>query len=524
MLTLFNLKKQKSLGVYVIPWIEQYLKNDNGDPFILTPEQLNFILHFYEVDEYGRYKYIRAIYRRSKGNGKSYLGAALSLYEFCNPITFDKWDKKGNPIPKPIIHKPMIWLCAGAESQTAFTYDPILTLIADAPVRQKYEIDDGLTRIYGKNGRKIVTMTANSRTKEGGRPTFSILDETHLWYKHIGGHKLYETVHRGLSKTDGRSIEMTNAHIPGEESQAERSYLIYKKQLEDKIPTKTLYDSVAAPDDTNVYNKDELRAALVELNKYSPWVSVDRYIDEIYNPNVPLSTARRYYLNQITAAEDSWIRADELGQCVDTNLKLNTNDKIILGFDGARKEDSTALIGLRVEDCAIFLLGLWEKPLGVRGHNWIIDANKVRDKVAYIFDTHNVVGFISDMKEWETDVDNWRDLYLERLDVKATTQHAIAWDMRGHHKDTTIYIESLNSAFLEQRIKYDGNDSITRHILNARRRINNYGVTFGKEHKESPKKVDILAAILLAFIGYKKYTDRTKVKERSGLVAVDWKI
>jgi len=37
-----------------------------------------------------------------------------------------------------------------------------------------------------------------------------------------------------------------------------------------------------------------------------------------------------------------------------------------------------------------------------------------------------------------------------------------------------------------------------RHVLNARRRTNNHGVGFGKESRESPRKVDIYAALMLA--------------------------
>ena len=39
---------------------------------------------------------------------------------------------------------------------------------------------------------------------------------------------------------------------------------------------------------------------------------------------------------------------------------------------------------------------------------------------------------------------------------------------------------------------------MTRHLLNARRRPNRWGISFGKENRESPKKVDVLAALLLA--------------------------
>jgi hypothetical protein len=43
-----------------------------------------------------------------------------------------------------------------------------------------------------------------------------------------------------------------------------------------------------------------------------------------------------------------------------------------------------------------------------------------------------------------------------------------------------------------------GTPVLRRHALNARRRPNRWGVSFGKEHRESPRKVDELAAGTLA--------------------------
>lgn len=232
---------------------------------------------------------------------------------------------------------------------------------------------------------------------------------------------------------------------------------------------------------------------------------IDRLIDEIYDLNSKVSDSRRFYLNHIVAAEDSWISPVELNKCEDKTLKLKENDKIVLGFDGSRTNDSTALVAIRVKDCSFYLLGIWEKPLGALGKDWVVDSTDVRNRVAHTFNRYNVVAFLSDVREWETDIDAWYDKYRERLRIKATTKHAIAYDMRGHKYDLTINVESLNRAFLEEKIKYDGNLTITRHILNARSRLNAYGTTFAKEHRESPKKVDALAALLLAYIGYKKY-------------------
>jgi len=173
-------------------------------------------------------------------------------------------------------------------------------------------------------------------------------------------------------------------------------------------------------------------------------------------------------------------------------------DTVTLGFDGALTDDSTALVAVRVSDGAPFLLGLWEKPTGPQGNGWMVDKAQVRDAVAHAFATLDVVAFFSDVAYWETDVDAWRDEYGERLLVKATTKHAIAWDMRAHQADTVRATEALNRAIVDGECPHDGDPRLRRHVLNARRRPNRWGVSFGKETRESSKKVDALAALLLA--------------------------
>ena len=39
---------------------------------------------------------------------------------------------------------------------------------------------------------------------------------------------------------------------------------------------------------------------------------------------------------------------------------------------------------------------------------------------------------------------------------------------------------------LDGKLGHDGDLALRRHVLNARRRTNNYGVCFGKESRESP--------------------------------------
>jgi hypothetical protein len=529
----------KTLGWQIIEWAESYLLQPDGDqagePYTFTREQCNFILWFYSLDAGGKFENRRGVLRRAKGWGKSPFLGALALAELCGPVRFGGWDSFGEPIG--IQHpKPWIVIAGVSETQTQNTFDAIRAMCEDSALVDDYGLDVGLTRILTPTG-KIVPITANSATQEGARPSFAIMDETHHWTMSNGGYKLARVVRRNLAKSrDGsaRVVETTNAHEPGHDSVAEASYLAWRAMVEGRTVAKgLLYDTREAPADIDLADEKAVLAGLKAAYGDAHWVDLERILAEVYDPDTPPEEARRFYLNQIVAAADSWVsppewmknRREDLRPLTfgEPGSKIRKGDTVTLGFDGSLTDDSTALVACRVEDGAAFLLAIWEKPEGPKGQGWEVPKDQVRDAVDYAFSTLDVVAFFSDVAYWETDVDAWRDKYSERLLVKATTRHAIGWDMRGHQMDTTRAVEALHRAITDGELPWtahklitgspelNAEEILTRHIMNARRRVNRWGVYFGKETRESPKKIDAVASLVLARMA------RTRVLSEGGL-------
>jgi phage terminase large subunit-like protein len=89
--------------------------------------------------------------------------------------------------------------------------------------------------------------------------------------------------------------------------------------------------------------------------------------------------------------------------------------------------------------------------------------------------------------------------------------------MRGHKKEATIEIERLHDEIVEKKFKHDGNKRTAQHFYNARRRPNSWGVTIGKEHRESARKVDSVPAEMLARMGRRLVlANPRRKKKRSG--------
>jgi phage terminase large subunit-like protein len=185
---------------------------------------------------------------------------------------------------------------------------------------------------------------------------------------------------------------------------------------------------------------------------------------------------------------------------------LNPGDEIVLGFDGGKTDDATALVAIRVHDQVAFLLEVWEAPdlpsqrerNGTRVNVWSVPREEVDSAVHEAFRVYEVSAFYADVALWESNITDWSATYGEQLLVKPDGKTAVGWDMRSSIKRSTLAHERLMRSIFDKKLGHNGDLAMRRHVLNARRRTNNYGVSFGKESRESPRKVDIYAALMLA--------------------------
>lgn len=494
----------------MLAWCSEYVCQpdgpDAGGPWRFTREQAKFIEHWYSVNERGRWVYSRGVLRRPKGWGKSPVVAALSLAELCGPVRFSHWGDDGVPVGKPC---PAAWvqLAGVSEKQTTNTMSMVLAMVAESPIVDDYGLDVGLTRIFTAVGGRLEPITASAPTAEGARPTFVVQDETHHWTESNNGTDLDRVNRRNLGKSrDGsaRMLETTNAHAAGAESVAEKSYDAWLAMSEGRARgSGLLYDAREAPPDTDMADEADLMAGLAAAYGDSTWVDLERIRDEVWDPSTPPEDSRRFYLDQIAAATDAWLAEPEWAGCVDPLKVVADRDVVTLGFDGSRSRargvtDATALIGCRVSDGHLFEVGVWEQPQG-RG-DWRVPVSEVLAAVDQAFRRWTVVGFYADPAKWEGHVAGWEAKYSSRLKVKATQQNPVEWWMSGGRVAKVVQaLGQFHDAVLDGELTHDGSFALTRHVLNARRRVGRSGVQIAKEHPDSARKIDAAVAAVLAW-------------------------
>ncbi len=413
-----------SLGWQVYDWILAHLKVPDGpfggEPLDFTDEQLALLVRLYGLDDRGHWLFRRASKRAPQGAGKSPFLGAIALAELDGPTRFDGWDAQGEPVGvSPMT--PWVQIGAVSEDQTDNTYAASFAMVSDSDLAGT-EIDVGLTRMFlvGRTGR-LEPVTASAGSRLGQRVTFAVLDETHLWTKRNGGHRLAATIRRNAGKMNGRTFESTNAFAVGEDSVAERSW----KAAQKGAPG-LLYEAFEGPWVDDLSDTPAVRASLeVAYRDAVKWVNLDRLVAEIADPGTDPNDARRFYLNQLTSGGECPFDMLLYDKLADPSLKRDSippGTSVGLGFDGSLSEDRTVLYGTALLPDRlphVFEIASWQRPAMSEG--WRVPRLEVLATIRESFAKWSCY-LIGDPPLWRTELEALEDEFVDKVEALETNQ------------------------------------------------------------------------------------------------------
>lgn len=404
-----------TLGWQVIDWIETYLCHGPGDvqgeDYVVDDEFAAFLCWLYRVHppdhpQAGRRLVQRGILSRPKGRAKSEFAGAFVCAEALGPVRCDGFDSNGEPVGVPVRY-PFIRCLATEEDQAGNTYDNVAFMLQEGEAANAYALDVGITRTFVKEagGGEITPSTSGDASKDGGKESASVADETHL-YVLAKLRNMYATVSRNTGKRKAAEplmLDTTTAWQPGERSVAELAAERYSHlPVEDAVQKfGVLYDHRQGDEPKRFGDDRSLKKAL--RTGYGPaaaWMDFDRIVRVIRDAEEPEADAYRYWLNRPRAAASHWLAPDEIEAALTDDLP-DDGEKIGLGFDGSENDDHTALIGCR-ENGDLFTVGVWT-PTG-DDLGW---RREVEDAVEWVFETFDVVRFNADPAWWQEEVGRW---------------------------------------------------------------------------------------------------------------------
>lgn len=528
---------QYTLGWHVLGWSADNLLGPDGGPWTYTDEQARFVLHWYAINERGRFVWRDGLLQRLKGWGKDPLVATLALVELCGPCRFGGWDGDGEPIA---VEHEAAWIQVAAVSlpQTRTTFTLFASLISPA-MKRRHKVELGKEIVYAHHGqRRIEAVTSSPRALEGGRPTLVIKNEGQHWLGNNEGHEMAAVIDRNAAKSaDGsaRVLAITNAYEPSEDSDAQRTREAYEEAVANGWNLGLLYDSLEAPPEAPL--TPEAAPAVVEAIKGDAWwLDTERIAASIADRRNPPSRSRRFWYNQIVAAEDAWSDPLKFDLCRagDDVPPLAPRDEIAVFFDAAKSDDATGLVCVRIRDGYVATLGMWQRPPGARGKGWTVPRAVVDQRVTDVCETYQVVAFFADPSHakddetqeryWDALLDDWHRRYHSRLALWADPGkrgHSVLWDMTSPQRTAqfTAAAERTTTDIDEGNLIHDGDGRLRTHVRNARRVPNRYGVSLGKLHRESDRKVDLAVCMVGARMARRMLlNDPDRKRQRTGVV------
>ena len=485
------LPEDRTLGWGVIEWCTKWVLQPDGpnagSSWRFTDEQARMVLDWYEIDDTGNFVYRRGVIRRMKGWGKDPLVAVLALAEACGPVLFRGWNSDGTPyaVPHPM---PWIQIAAVSQEQTKNTMTLFPGMISPG-MRKTYSIDPGKVLIYVRQGvGRIEAVTSSPSALEGNRSTLVILNESHLWVASNNGLEMANVIRRNASKArdgSGRSIEITNAHRPGEGSVAEGTYNAIKKGDVKGV----WYSALEAPEVKDLTNHDAVIKALTIARGDSDWVNPERLFEEIQDPETPEYMARRFYLNHVVAVDiDRWLPQGAWAKCSANWQHIGEGERVVIALDGTYNGDSTALIA-----CSVDLkiphfekLGVWEKPIDkVLARDWVppreVVIKRLRDAMQY----YRVQEVSSNPALWQGDLEA---LTIEGFPI-ATVQMKGQWMV-----DATVRLYEMVTG---GRCTHNEDADMNRHFAAACVK-DPLNPRLMKETGDSPAHIDLAVGCVIA--------------------------
>jgi hypothetical protein len=241
----------------------------------------------------------------------------------------------------------------------------------------------------------------------------------------------------------------------------------------------------------------------------STWLDVDRIVQSIADVRNPPSKSRRFWYNQIVAAEDAWADPNHV-KAAQTADELVDGDVVVLFGDGSKSDDATGLVAVRVSDGLGQVLHVQQPKNGE-----IVSRESLNRAVNEAFERFKVVAFWfdpshakdgdaeGDSRFWWPLCDDWMATYGARLKLwpvkTGPKRHAVAFDMATPSNQALFVpaVEQCLSDFESVEVRFHRSDWLVEHCVNARRNPNSrFGVSIRKEHRESARKIDLAVCLV----------------------------
>lgn len=308
--------------------------NKAGQPFLLEEFQKDLIREAFgwKYIKNGSRKHTVVYLRIPKGNGKSMLLSALSIYMSCIGIM----EQKGAEL----------YCVAGTREQARIIFDSLHMMIDENPKLSPYFECYRSSVLHKKSKSQIKVISAEAKSSEGYRPFWINFDELHVQPNRL----LYDALMKGLPKIDDSMAWITTtAGIIGTFGEEVADYA---KQLSDGVLENDswLVRIYEASDEDAKERPFEVETLKSCNPGWGTIINPDKFIQTTVAESKGMESSRnsylRYHLNKAVGTESGWLTAQEWEACNLTEVDLNDfwNMDCTAGLDLAEVRDTSSFV------------------------------------------------------------------------------------------------------------------------------------------------------------------------------------
>lgn len=500
-----------SLGPYVCDFIEANLCHGpgpvKGQAVTLTEEEVRFIFQFYEVhpkalcgrrhcscpNYVGKFRYEWGIYCRLKGARKSELAAWLTHVELKGPCRFGGWDAEGDAVAISLWDmggSVDIPFAATSEDQSKDTaWASFYEIAKMAPYADDLDIYLDRVNIRRNGAGNARVVTSSSIRSDGGRPTFTVEEECHLWElpEYLELDRVLDFNLAKLGANDPHGLKVSTMFGEGRGSVLERDYETWKEGN-----SNLLFDLRSARDGLDPTNEDDILTGVTDAIGEADWLDPFRILGKFKKNR---RAGVRYWWNKLSADDNIAVTPNEWRATTDERV-IEDGEIICLGFDGSLYDDCTALMVCHFTDG-------YQWPAAIiypDGTEPGVEAMRSQIELA-LFDLSarfRIAKAYCDPPHWGEHIAKWQAAYGDKTFLSWWTNRDTPMSWATHRWYEGIATKTW---------RHSADEEFAKQVTQARRRATAVYVNVEegikgwvpqKDRPGSPKKVDACVASILA--------------------------
>jgi len=328
-----------------------------------------------------------------------------------------------------------------------------------------------------KTGGIYRALSAEAYTKEGLSPTLVIADELHAWPTR----ELYDVMALAMgTRVDPLMLIVTTAGVrtdtTGQDSICYTLYQYGRRVAAGEIDDPTFFFACWEAEDLALDDERGHRQANPGYGDILDAAELRVQARRALTGGMAESEFRIKRRNQWVASTLAAVPAG-LFEKQARPRQLQPGEKIVVFFDGSFNHDCTALLGATL-DGHLGVLGCWERPLD--NPAWRVPLAEVMAMIRELPKTYDVVEIAMDPFRWAQQIEELgaEGLPIIEYPTSSPARMVPAW-------------AKFQDALLGGRITHDGDPRLVRHISNMTIKIDRLGPRPVKEHRGSPRVIDL---------------------------------